>query len=143
VIWKQSTELEKLNKLSKGCAVEQLGIVITSVDENSMSATMPVDSRTRQPFGLLHGGASVLLAESVGSLAGNLCVATGLVCVGQSIHASHVRAVREGVVTATAKPKHLGRTSQIWHIAIEDEHKKLVCDVQLTLAVIEKMSAAG
>lgn len=138
MLWKQSTDVDALNRLSNGCAVEHLGIVITSVNEDSMTATMPVDSRTRQPFGLLHGGASVMLAESVGSLAGNLCVDSGQACVGQSIHASHIRSVREGVVIATAKPKHIGRTSQIWHIAIQDEHARLVCDVQLTLAVIDK-----
>src|SRR5690606_41336572 len=97
---------------------------------------MPADPRPRQPYGLLHGGASVLLAETLGSSAGNLCVAEGEVCVGLEINANHVRAVREGIVTGTARALHLGRTTQVWEIRIEDARGRLACVSRLTLAVV-------
>ncbi len=98
---------------------------------------MPVDERTRQPYGILHGGASVVLAETLGSSAGNLCVDTGKqVCVGLEINANHVRAVRSGTVTGTARALHVGRSTQLWEIRIEDEQGRLVCISRLTLAVV-------
>lgn len=137
--WKKSTDPTVLNQQSAGCSVEHLGIVfVAAEDPDTLQATMAVDHRTRQPFGLLHGGASVLLAESVGSVAGNLCVDETQVCVGQSIHANHIRGVTEGLVKATAWARHLGRTSQVWQIDIEDDRQRLVCSVSLTLAVISQ-----
>jgi 1,4-dihydroxy-2-naphthoyl-CoA hydrolase len=102
---------------------------------------MPVDARTKQPFGLLHGGASVALAESLGSLAGTMCLdAAKEMAVGLDINANHVRAVTEGVVTGTARPLHIGRSTQVWEIRIEDEQGRLVCISRLTLAVVPRQS---
>ena len=118
-----------------------LGIVFTEIGPDFVRATMPVDARTRQPYGLLHGGASVLLAETLGSTAGNLCVEPGELCVGIEINANHLNAVREGQVTGTARPLHVGRRTQVWEIRIEDDPGRLVCVSRLTLAVIAKRDA--
>ena len=137
--WKKPTDPDILNKQSAGCAVEHLGIVfVPSESPDTITATMPVDHRTRQPFGLLHGGASVLLAETVGSVAGNLCVSDDQYCVGQSIQANHIRGITEGTVIATARARHLGRTTQVWQIDIEDTKQRLICSVSLTLAVLTR-----
>ncbi|GAA5066964.1 hotdog fold thioesterase [Lysobacter panacisoli] len=130
--------LDDLNALSRGTAMEPLGIVFTEVGFDFVRATMPVDERTRQPYGLLHGGASVLLAETLGSSAGNLSVGDGEVCVGIEINANHVRAVREGLVTGTARPLHVGSRTQVWEIRIEDERGRLVCISRITLAVVAR-----
>ena len=126
----------ELDALSAGSAIEHLGIVFTEVGDDFVRATMPVDARTVQPYGLLHGGASVLLAETLGSSAGNLCVPEGKVCVGLEINANHVRAVRGGTVTGTARPVHVGGRTQVWEIRIEDEAGQLACISRLTLAVV-------
>ena len=126
----------ELDALSAGSAIEHLGIVFTEVGDDFVRATMPVDARTVQPYGLLHGGASVLLAETLGSSAGNLCVPEGKVCVGIEINANHVRAARDGIVIGTARPVHVGGRTQVWEIRIEDEAGELVCISRLTLAVI-------
>ena len=115
-----------------------LGIVFTGVGPDFLRATMPVDERTRQPYGLLHGGASVLLAETLGSSAANLCVGSDELCVGIEINANHVAAVREGQVTGTARALHVGRRTQVWEIRIEDDFGQLVCISRLTLAVIAR-----
>ncbi|ALJ26846.1 thioesterase [Stenotrophomonas acidaminiphila] len=129
--------LDELNRLSRGTLIEHLGIVFTGAGEDWLQATMPVDERTRQPYGLLHGGASVVLAETLGSSAGNLCVDTASqVCVGLEINANHLRAARSGVVTGTARALHVGRTTQVWEIRIENEAGKPVCISRLTLAVV-------
>lgn len=130
-------DVAALNALSADTVIAQLGIVFTAAGEDWLQATMPVDARTHQPYGILHGGASVVLAETVGSSAGNLCVDTAQhICVGLEINANHVRAKREGMVTATARALHLGRSTQIWDIRIEDEQGRLVCASRLTLAVV-------
>ena len=129
--------IEELNRLSQGTLIEHLGIVFTAAGEDWLQATMPVDERTRQPYGLLHGGASVVLAETLGSSAGNLCVDTATqVCVGLEINANHLRATRTGTVTGTARAVHVGRTTQDWDIRIENEAGKPVCVSRLTLAVV-------
>jgi uncharacterized protein (TIGR00369 family) len=130
-------DLATLNAFSRNTAVENLGIVVTGIGDDWLRATMPVDARTKQPYGLLHGGASVLLAETLGSIAGGLCVdpATSAV-VGLEINANHLRAVREGTVTGTAKAVHVGRNTQVWEIRIENEAGQLVCISRLTLAVV-------
>ncbi len=129
--------LDELNRLSRGTLIDHLGIVFTGAGEDWLQATMPVDERTRQPYGLLHGGASVVLAETLGSSAGNLCVDTASqVCVGLEINANHLRAVRSGMVTGTARALHVGRTTQVWEIRIENEAGKPVCISRLTLAVV-------
>ncbi|MDQ3287130.1 MAG: hotdog fold thioesterase [Pseudomonadota bacterium] len=116
--------------------MESLGIVFTELGPDYLRATMPVDARTYQPYGLLHGGASVLLAETLGSTAGNLCVPEGRICVGLEINANHLRAVREGTVTGTARALHVGGRTQVWEIRIEDDHGRLACMSRLTLAVV-------
>lgn len=119
-----------------------LGIVMTEIGDDYLKATMPVDHRTHQPFGLLHGGASVALAESLGSMGAYLCVDPTLYnVVGLEINANHIRAVREGHVTGTARPIHIGKSTQLWEIRITDEADKLVCISRITLAVLAKASA--
>lgn len=135
--FRQPPSLDALNALSRGTAIEALGIVFTDAGADFLRATMPVDARTRQPYGLLHGGASVLLAETLGSTAGNLCTAPGRRCVGLEINANHLRAVREGTVSGTARALHVGARTQVWEIRIEDAAGKPVCISRLTLAVID------
>lgn len=130
-------DLGVLNALSADTVISRLGIVFTAAGDDWLQATMPVDPRTHQPYGILHGGASVVLAETLGSSAGNLCVDTSQkVCVGLEINANHVRAKRDGVVTGTARALHIGRSTQLWDIRIEDEQGRLVCTSRLTLAVV-------
>ena len=128
--------LADLNALSAGTAMEPLGIVFTELGPDFVRATMPVDARTRQPYGLLHGGASVLLAETLGSTAGGLCVDADQGVVGIEINANHLRGVRDGLVTGTARPLHVGRRTQVWEIRIEDARGRLACVSRLTLAVV-------
>ena len=137
-IWKQPTDLAALNASSRACMVDHLGMRVTEVGDDWLRGTMPVDERTRQPFGLLHGGASVALAETLGSLAGNLCLGDGEMAVGLDINANHVRAVTRGEVTGTARALHIGRTTQVWEIRIEDADARLVCISRLTLAVVPR-----
>src|SRR5690606_14581100 len=126
---------------SRGTAMEPLGIVFTEIGPDYLRATMPVDARTRQPYGLLHGGASVLLAETLGSTAGMLCVDEGKGVVGIEINANHLRGVRQGQVTGTVRPVHVGRSTQVWDIRIEDAAGRLACVSRLTVAVIDLPSA--
>ncbi|MEL3954341.1 MULTISPECIES: hotdog fold thioesterase [Stenotrophomonas] len=136
-VFRDAVSIQALNTLSRNTLIEHLGIVFTAAGEDWISATMPVDERTRQPYGILHGGASVVLAETLGSSAGNLCVdTTREVCVGLEINANHIRAVRAGTVTGTARAVHVGRSTQVWDIRIEDAAGKLVCTSRLTLAVV-------
>lgn len=132
----RAISLDELNALSRGTAMEALGIVFTEIGEEHLSATMPVDARTVQPYGLLHGGASVVLAETLGSSAGNLSVPEGSVCVGVEINANHLRGVRDGLVTGIARPLHVGGRTQVWEIRIEDAHGRLACISRITLAVV-------
>ena len=126
----------ELDALSAGTAIERLGIVFTELGDDFLRATMPVDARTVQPYGLLHGGASVLLAETLGSSAGNLSVPEGQRVVGIEINANHLAAVTGGLVTGTARPLHVGRRTQVWEIRIEDAQGRLACVSRLTLAVV-------
>ncbi|HEU4663512.1 MAG TPA: hotdog fold thioesterase [Dokdonella sp.] len=137
-IWKQATDLERVNAWNRGCLVEHLGMRVTAIGDDWVQGTMPVDARTKQPFGLLHGGASVALADSLGSLAGNLCIEASEMAVGLDINANHVRAVTDGDVTGTARAVHLGRTTQVWEIRIVDMRERLVCISRLTLAVVPR-----
>jgi len=142
-IWKQDTDLDAINAWNRHSLVEHLGMRVIEVGADFVRGTMPVDARTRQPFGLLHGGASVALAESLGSLAGNLCIEATEMAVGLDINANHVRAVTSGVVTGTARPLHIGRTTQVWEIRIEDEQARLVCISRLTLAAVPRSKPAS
>lgn len=128
--------LDELNKTSAGTMVEHLGIIYTRLDDDTLEAEMPVDNRTQQPFGLLHGGASVVLAETLGSMAGFLTTAEGQCVVGTEVNASHHRAVASGSVRGVCKPLHLGRSSQVWEIAIFDGRGKRCCTARLTTALI-------
>ena len=141
--FRRTTSLDDLNASSRNTAMEPLGIVFTEIGPDFLRATMPVDARTHQPYGLLHGGASVLLAETLGSTAGMLSVAEGQGCVGIEINANHLRAVRSGVVTGTARPLHVGRSTQVWEIRIEDAGGRLVCVSRLTLAVVPLPGASA
>ena len=130
-------DLAALNAFARDSLVSHLGIVMTEAGEDWLRATMPVDRRTVQPFGILHGGASVVLVETLGSMAGNLCVdTTKEMVVGLEINANHLRAMRDGVVTGTARALHIGRSTQVWEIRIENDDGKPVCISRLTLAVV-------
>jgi 1,4-dihydroxy-2-naphthoyl-CoA hydrolase len=136
-IWKQDIDLASLNGWSTNTLMEAIGIQITAVGDDWLQGTMPVDRRTHQPYGLLHGGASVALAETLGSTAAMLTLdAAKERAVGLDINANHVRGVLSGTVTGTARPLHLGRSTQVWEIRIEDENGKLVCFSRLTMAVV-------
>jgi 1,4-dihydroxy-2-naphthoyl-CoA hydrolase len=136
-IWQQDTDLARINAWSRNTLMEALGIRITEVGEDWLRGTMPVDRRTHQPYGLLHGGASVALAETLGSSAAMLALDPAKFrAVGLEINANHVRGVREGTVTGTAKALHLGRSTQVWEIRIEDEQQRLVCVSRITMAVV-------
>jgi 1,4-dihydroxy-2-naphthoyl-CoA hydrolase len=137
-IWRRLQTLETLNSLGAGTMARPLGIVFTEIGEDFIRGTMPVDDRTRQPLGLLHGGASVALAETLGSTGANLCVDDSRLCLGQEINANHVRSARTGTVTGTARPLHIGGRSQVWGIDIVDEAGALVCISRLTMAVIPR-----
>lgn len=136
-VFRRSTSLDALNAQSRGTAMEPLGIVFSEIGPDFLRATMPVDARTHQPYGLLHGGASALLAETLGSTAGMLAADDGRGVVGIELNANHVRGVRSGQVTGTVRPLHVGRSTQVWDIRIEDEAGRLVCVSRLTLAVID------
>jgi 1,4-dihydroxy-2-naphthoyl-CoA hydrolase len=138
-IWRNEVTPEQFQARARNTLAEHLGIRVTEVGPDYLRATMPVNSHTHQPMGILHGGASVALAETIGSLAANLCVNTEMyVCVGQEINANHLRPVASGLVTGTARPFHIGGRSQVWGIEIRDERDKLVCISRLTMAVVER-----
>jgi 1,4-dihydroxy-2-naphthoyl-CoA hydrolase len=140
-IWKSPRTVEDLNSTRAGTMLEHVGIEFTEIGDDFVRGTMPVDGRTRQPYGLLHGGASVALGETLGSTGATLCVDTKeYQCVGQEINANHVRAMRTGLVTGTARPVHVGRHSPVWSIEIVNEAGKLVCISRLTVAIIRRGS---
>jgi len=136
-IWHGSPDLDAANRMSAGSAISHLGIELTALGEDHLIGRMPVDDRTRQPFGILHGGASVLLAETLVSCAATFVVAPGQACVGMEINANHLRPVASGWVTGTARPTSLGRRTQVWEIRIVDTDDKLVCVSRCTIMVID------
>jgi 1,4-dihydroxy-2-naphthoyl-CoA hydrolase len=138
-IWKRAGTPAELTAIGSKSLPGYLGIIITEVGGDFLRATMPVNAHTHQPFGLLHGGASVALAETLGSIGSMMCIDTEkFMAVGQEINANHIRGMASGLVTATARPWHLGRTSHVWHIELRDESDKLVCVSRLTIAVVER-----
>ena len=138
-IWFIEPAVDRINAMGKGTLVEHLGIEITAIGEDFLTARMPVDQRTVQPHGLLHGGASVALAETLGSIAATLCVnQVEKVCVGLEINANHVRSARTGYVIGTVRPLHIGGTTQVWQTQIVDEQARLVCVSRMTLAVLDR-----
>ena len=137
-IWTTRLSLEEANQLGNNTLIRHLGIEITEIGDDFLKATMPVDHRSHQPMGILHGGASVALAETVGSVAAQMCITPDHYCVGLDINANHLRAVRTGLVTAVARPIHVGRSTQVWDIRINDEQDKPVCISRLTMAVLKR-----
>ena len=138
-IWFTDVDIATANTRSKNTMSEHLGIEFTEVGDDFLTATMPVDQRTKQPAGIMHGGASCVLAETVGSTAANFCVDQArFYCVGLDINTNHIRSMREGTVIATAKPFHLGKTTQVWGIDIRDEHDKLVSVTRLTMTILTR-----
>jgi 1,4-dihydroxy-2-naphthoyl-CoA hydrolase len=138
-IWFRPYSIKEMNALSNNTLSSWLGMEITEIGTDFLSGTLPVDHRTLQPYGLLHGGASIALAETLGSLAAAMTVdSTHTLVVGQEINANHLRGLRDGKVTGTARPVHLGARSQVWSIEIVDPAGRLVCISRLTLAVLDK-----
>jgi len=138
-LFNPNVTIEVLNKMSINTMVTHLGIEFTSVGDDFIEARMPVDHRTHQPLGLLHGGASAVLAETLGSVAATCCVdMTKQYCVGLEINANHIKSVREGFVTGITKHIHVGKRTQVWEIRITNEQKELVCISRITLAVIDR-----
>ena len=142
-IWRRPISLERLNASSSNTLMAHLDIIYTAFGPDWLEATMPVDHRTHQPLGMLHGGASVVLAETLGSLAANMAVGPDSYCVGLEVNANHLRAKREGVVTGRCTPLHLGATTQVWQIAIRDERSRLICTSRLTMAVLKHKPDQG
>jgi len=137
MIFKAPVDLETLNTLNLNSLAGQLGIEFIEVGDDFLTARMPVDERTKQPFGILHGGASAALAETVGSVAATLCIdMTQQYVVGLDINANHVKPVRSGFVYGTARPVHLGRRTHVWEIKITDETKNLTCISRLTVMIV-------
>ena len=136
-LWRTQPNIDHLNASQKNTIGELLDIRFESFDDESLTASMVVDARTHQPFGLLHGGASVVLAESIGSMAAYLCVDTSkYYCVGLEVNANHLRGVRSGRVTAVARAVHIGRSTQVWDIRLSNEEGKPTCISRLTMAVV-------
>lgn len=142
MIWARRPTLELLHELSRGSASAAIGIEFTEIGDDFLTGRMPVDSRTKQPHGALHGGASVLLAETLGSVAALHCVdRSRFICVGQEVNANHLRPVSSGWVTGIARPFHIGRRSHVWGIDLYDDAGRRSCVSRLTIAVVEKPGA--
>lgn len=138
-IWKIDMSLAAMDARSHNTIMDHLGIHFTEIGDDYLVASMPVDPRTRQPLGIMHGGASCVLAETVGSTAGNCCIEFPKhYCVGLDINTNHIRSIREGLVYAKAKPYHLGRSTQVWGIDITDCEQRLISVTRLTMAVLTR-----
>lgn len=139
-VFQEGITLEQLNKLSSNTMAERIGIEFTAIGDDYMEAKMPVDERTQQPLGMLHGGASVALAETMGSVAATCCIdTTRQFCVGLDINANHIRSVRSGYVKGVTKPLHIGKKTQVWEIRILNEKEELICISRITMAVLNKI----
>ena len=141
-LWKQPLTTQTLTDIHKDTAVERLGIEFLEVGDDFIRARVPVDTRTRQPYGILHGGVSVVLAETLGSCGAAFAAPEGHRAVGLDINANHLRAITSGWVTGTARPVHVGRTTQVWQIDLQDEQGRLTCVSRLTMAVLAPQGAA-
>ena len=135
-IWKKTCDLSELNALNENTAARHLGIEITDMGDDFLRGRVPVDDRTKQPFGLLHGGVSVVLAETLGSIGAYYASPEGLRAVGLDINANHVRAATSGWVTGTARPVHIGRTTHVWQIDMSNEAGELTCVSRITMAIL-------
>lgn len=135
-LWKKDRSVDDINEvMHKDTLMHHLGITITDCTDTALIGTMPVDKRTLQPFGILHGGASVALAETLGSMAAWMALPEHQIAVGMDIQANHFRPVTSGTVTGKATPLHLGKTTQVWDIAITNEDGKLVCASRINMAI--------
>lgn len=138
-IWKTPIDMKSIAETRKDTLVELMGIEFTDYGDNFLKGRMPVDKRSHQPYGIMHGGASCVLAETLGSIAGNHCIDyTKEYCVGLDINTSHIRSIKSGYVYGTAKPIHLGKMTQVWEVRIEDEQNRLISLTRLTLAVLQR-----
>lgn len=138
-IWFKPVDIDHLNAVSTDCANGQLGIEVLHARDDALEGRMPIDIRTRQPMGRLHGGASALFAETLASMAGGEVIdAERYFCVGLEINANHVRGATAGYVYGRATPLHIGRSHHVWNVTIEDENNRLVCVSRVTLAVLDK-----
>ncbi len=138
-IWFGTPTVEQVANYQRGSMVEHVGIAILEIGADFLRGSMPVDQRTKQPFGVLHGGASVVLAETLGSVAASLVIdPERFLCLGQEINANHLRAVRSGLVIGTARPYHIGARSHVWSIEIRDERERLTCISRLTMAIVDR-----
>lgn len=138
-IWHQNFTLDQINSRGKNTMVEFLAIEFTEIGDDYLTARMPVTEKTRQPIGIMHGGASCVLAETVGSTAANCSVdISKQYCVGLDINTNHIRSIRQGFVIGKAKPFHLGKSTQVWGIEIRDESDKLISVTRLTMAVLQR-----
>ena len=138
-IWHTQVTLESLNGLSSNTMGEMLGMQFTKIGSDYLRMSMPVDKRTKQPMGLLHGGASAALAETIGSVASTMCIDhEKQAAVGVELNCSHLRSVRSGEVYATCKPVRLGKSMHVWQIDIENDQKKLICVCRLTVSIIDR-----
>ena len=142
-IWKRQIKIEELNLVSRESIVGNVGIEFLEKGEDFLSATMPVDKRTKQPLGILHGGASVVLAETLGSTASYMTLEDPSYSVGLEIKANHLKNVVKGLVKGVAKPVHLGKTTQVWDISITNEKSELVCVSRLTMLVLKPAKDKG
>jgi len=136
-IWQQQISVDLLNRLNVDSAASHLGIEFTEVGDDYLVARVPVDARTRQPYGILHGGVSMVLAETLGSMGAALSCAPDCRAVGLDINANHLRSAREGWVTGTARPVHRGRTTHVWHIELRDDAGTLTCVSRLTVSILQ------
>ena len=137
-LWNKETSPSEINEFCRGTMHDAIGLEFTEVGGDYLVATLPVDSRTKQPYGILHGGASAVLAESLGSVASNLVVGNGWEALGIELNANHLKAVREGQVTGRVTAIHLGRTLHVWEIRISDSEGALTCISRLTVLVRER-----
>jgi 1,4-dihydroxy-2-naphthoyl-CoA hydrolase len=138
-IWHAEVDLARVERNSRSAFTDRIGVRIVEAGPDYLRATMPVTPAVHQPSGVLHGGVSVALAETVGSVAANLCIDTErFLCLGQEINANHLRPVSAGLLTATARPFHIGRRTQVWGIETRDERGRLICVSRLTLAVVDR-----
>ena len=135
-IWTEPLTLDKLNAWNQGCAVSHLGIEFTEIGDDFLRGRVPVDARTKQPYGLLHGGVSVVLAETLGSVGAACACPAGHRAVGLDINANHLRAATQGWVTGTARPVHIGKTTHVWQIDMVNEAGELTCVSRITMAIL-------
>ena len=135
-IWKQAVSVEQLDAIHVGTAVEHLGIEFVEVGDDFIKARVPVDQRTKQPYGLLHGGVSVVLAETLGSCGAAYAAPEGYRCVGLDINANHLKSATSGWVTGITRPIHIGRTTQVWQIDLRNDAGELTCVSRITMAVL-------